>query len=323
VADASRRRFSELPERYAFAIAATYLVLGGLYIGCSDAVVGRFALSVAHLQRLEMIKGWAFIAVTAVGLYLFSRALFRRLSQYGLTLARQAEAYHLLDRRALAGALASMVAHDSNNMLTLAKLNTELLRARPEPAVREVAEEIDAAVDRLVEMMRRLRDLGSQARALEARELDVAGEVSRSVDRLRRHARMHTCSVEFRSEGAVPMRVFPVLIDELVMNLVLNAAEAGSEACKILVEVRPTSAGVSIAVSDNGPGIPAELREQVFEPFFTTKSEGTGLGLLSVRACADAHGGNVAIEASELGGARFVVNLEPAEVEKSDSVAAG
>jgi signal transduction histidine kinase len=64
-----------------------------------------------------------------------------------------------------------------------------------------------------------------------------------------------------------------------------------------------------LEVHDNGPGIPVAERQRIFEPFFTTKADGTGLGLMSVKACAEVHHGHVTVQASPLGGACFVVEM--------------
>jgi hypothetical protein len=116
------QRLGLMPDRYALAIAATYLFVGTTYITFSDSVVARLASSVEEAEAIQTYKGWGFIVVTAATLYGFSHALFERIAAAGLRVAKQEEAYHLLDRRALAGALASAVAHDGNNMLTVAKV---------------------------------------------------------------------------------------------------------------------------------------------------------------------------------------------------------
>jgi signal transduction histidine kinase len=164
-------------------------------------------------------------------------------------------------------------------------------------------------------MMRRLRDLGSQTRAQEAQTLDLAREAERILSRVRRHEHVRACEVRLVAPKPVPLRVYPVLLDELLTNLVLNAAEAPSSI--IEVELTSTLEGATLSVSDDGPGVPAELRERIFEPFFTSKAQGTGLGLLSVRGCADAHHGSVSLDSSPLGGSRFTVTL--AEVNQAPS----
>lgn len=93
-------------------------------------------------------------------------------------------------------------------------------------------------------------------------------------------------------------------------NLVANSAQAVGGAGTVLVEARATDeAWLEITVSDDGPGIPAELRERVFEPFYTTRTGGTGLGLAIVRSVAEAHGGTVEAGESRLGGARVMLRL--------------
>jgi nitrogen fixation/metabolism regulation signal transduction histidine kinase len=71
----------------------------------------------------------------------------------------------------------------------------------------------------------------------------------------------------------------------------------------------PGSDQVLIWVEDNGPGIPAELRERIFEPFFTTKPHGSGLGLSIVHSIVTQHGGTLKVEQASSGGARFVIRL--------------
>jgi signal transduction histidine kinase len=64
-----------------------------------------------------------------------------------------------------------------------------------------------------------------------------------------------------------------------------------------------------LAVEDSGPGIPEDLRERIFEPFFTTKERGSGLGLPMIHAIIHQHNGSIAVESSDVGGARFVIRL--------------
>jgi two-component system sensor histidine kinase FlrB len=95
-----------------------------------------------------------------------------------------------------------------------------------------------------------------------------------------------------------------------LQNLVINAAQAvGPEG---LIEVRAQRAGsdrVEIHVSDNGPGVPEELRDRIFDPFFTTRAQGTGLGLAVVHAVARAHRGAVRLAPRDGGGSTFVLCL--------------
>jgi len=104
-------------------------------------------------------------------------------------------------------------------------------------------------------------------------------------------------------------------IQQVVVNLIVNASQAVAGKGRIVVHTGPGGPGrVVVTVTDDGPGVPPELVERVFEPFFTTKPEGqgTGLGLSICYRIAEEHGGSIRLENLREGGARFVVDL-PAE----------
>jgi signal transduction histidine kinase len=105
----------------------------------------------------------------------------------------------------------------------------------------------------------------------------------------------------------------PVYVDELNQvwtNLIHNAVQALGGQGEIVIETGVEDGCVAVAVEDNGPGIPPELKERIFEPFFTTKAkgEGTGLGLGIVRQIVDKHGGQIDVE-SRPGRTRFTVKI--------------
>ncbi len=102
---------------------------------------------------------------------------------------------------------------------------------------------------------------------------------------------------------------------QVLLNLVLNAADAIGDGGRIVVRAQPTDDGARIAVEDDGPGVAEEVRGRLFEPFVTTKDvgKGTGLGLAVCRGLVEAAGGTVALDATFEGGARFVVDLPAAE----------
>jgi two-component system NtrC family sensor kinase len=104
-------------------------------------------------------------------------------------------------------------------------------------------------------------------------------------------------------------------IQQVVVNLVVNASQAVSGKGRIVVHTGPGGPGrVVVTVTDDGPGVPPELVERIFEPFFTTKPEGqgTGLGLSVCYRIIEEHGGSIRLENPREGGARFIVDL-PAE----------
>jgi two-component system sensor histidine kinase FlrB len=103
----------------------------------------------------------------------------------------------------------------------------------------------------------------------------------------------------------------PSLVSVL-LNLATNALQAATGPLDLELLARRAAGGrAQIVVRDNGPGVPASLRERIFEPFFTTRERGHGIGLAIVRSVVEAHGGSVSLSPSDRG-ATFIVEL-PAE----------
>ena len=115
------------------------------------------------------------------------------------------------------------------------------------------------------------------------------------------------------------VEVLPAEISRVVLNLVGNATYAAKKQAKetgiepeIIVSTERTAESVQIVVTDNGPGIPPDVREKIFQPFFTTKptGDGTGLGLsLSWDIVVNGHNGTIEVESEEGKGAKFIVEL--------------
>jgi len=115
-----------------------------------------------------------------------------------------------------------------------------------------------------------------------------------------------------RSYNAVPdLYCSPALLNQVVMNIVGNAADAIKGTGGIDIETESDETTYRIRISDTGPGIPPELRERIFEPFFTTKpvGSGTGLGLAIAYSVVQAHKGSIAVDSGSLGGARFTITI--------------
>lgn len=114
-----------------------------------------------------------------------------------------------------------------------------------------------------------------------------------------------------------PVQCIPTEIEQVVLNLLRNAAQAmggddGPLAPRIIVRTRQDLDDIIIEIEDNGPGLPPEVRRRVFEPFFTTKSPGSGTGLglsVSYFIITENHGGRFAVESEPGQGARFIIRL--------------
>jgi signal transduction histidine kinase len=101
---------------------------------------------------------------------------------------------------------------------------------------------------------------------------------------------------------------------QVVLNLVLNAADACGPGGRVSVRAKPHDRGVQMEIEDSGPGVLPEVRERLFEPFVTTKEvgKGTGLGLAVCRGLVESAGGTITLDTSYTAGARFVIELPPA-----------
>jgi signal transduction histidine kinase len=126
-------------------------------------------------------------------------------------------------------------------------------------------------------------------------------------------------SVQTRlTAGVLPVRGDRVQLQQVLLNLILNAVEAmsavddGARELLISAEQSRTNS-VLVAVRDSGPGINPEHRERVFDAFYTTKSSGVGMGLSICRSIIDAHGGRLWAEANEPRGAVFQFTLPSPE----------
>lgn len=129
--------------------------------------------------------------------------------------------------------------------------------------------------------------------------------------------------VAWAVEESLPAtRVDPTALKRAVLNLLTNAVEACSEGSHVEVGARRAEeGGILVVVSDDGPGIPPEVRERLFEPFFTTKgSRGTGLGLALVRKVAQEHGGDVEVESTVGSGTTFRIRIPVAAQEDETAV---
>jgi two-component system, NtrC family, sensor kinase len=217
------------------------------------------------------------------------------------------------ERLATIGKMAAHVTHEIRNPLSSIALNLELLEEQL-PSHDAEARALFRAIGKEVE---RLSGLSQQYLAFARSKLptrepeDVGALVEEAVVFVRLDLEKHDIRVKLSVEPGLP----PVSCDEgqikqVLLNLLQNARDAMPGGGEVHVGVRAEGVEVVISVDDQGPGVPAELRERLFEPFYTTKSHGTGLGLAITQHIATSHGGSIACEAAPGGsGARFVLRL--------------
>jgi PAS domain S-box-containing protein len=218
------------------------------------------------------------------------------------------------------GRLAGGVAHDFNNLLTAILGNLELAKLDlPEDSVvRESLDQIQHASESAKGLVQQLLVFTRQRPAeLSVVDLRVALEdVMRLVGRL--------LGADVRVELSLPERaarvkVDPLQLEQVILNLAVNARDAMPNGGKLVFavsrEVGADGARVVLAVSDTGVGMSEEVKARAFEPFFTTKpvGKGTGLGLALVFAMVRQNGGTVSVESAQGRGTRFELRFPEAE----------
>ncbi|MEK6762878.1 MAG: PAS domain S-box protein [Nitrospirota bacterium] len=235
------------------------------------------------------------------------------------------------------GRLAGGMAHDFNNLLTVIRGYSELLLGRlgPADAMRKDTEEIKKAADRATGLTRQLLSF-SRRQFVETKVVDLNTLVANMDGMLRRLIGEDLVEL---STGLDPstclMKADPGQIEQVIMNLVVNARDAMPRGGRLTVETKNVTIGeevrldavgvapgsyVLLAVRDTGLGMDAEVRSHLFEPFFTTKEKGrgTGLGLSTVYGIVQQSGGSITVESAPGQGAIFRIYFPRVEQEVSE-----
>ncbi len=221
------------------------------------------------------------------------------------------------ERLAALGQLSAGLAHELRNPLAVIKGSAETLTrklAAADPVTIEVAGYISSEVNRMNVIVTRFLDFARPLKLDRQREL-IPALIEQALKAAHDRWPDAKVQVERGFAGTLPeISVDRELMEQAFTNLVLNAYEAmGAEGGKLRVAIKPAESegrrGVEITFKDTGPGIPAELCEQIFNPFFTTKESGVGLGLSIVSKIVDDHRGLLRVESEPGNGACFTVFL--------------
>lgn len=225
------------------------------------------------------------------------------------------------------GRLAGGVAHDFNNLLTVIKGHSSLLRERlgADDASAENGRQIEKAADRAASLTRQLLAF-SRMQLLQPKVVDLNGLVADMEKMLGRLIREDIAFTFDAGESLGRVKADPTQIEQVILNLVVNACDAMPEGGRLKVETynvtvdeqtaqdrppMPPGEYVALAVTDTGEGMDAQTKARIFEPFFTTKEmgKGTGLGLATVYGVVKQSEGFIWVESEPGQGARFEIYL--------------
>jgi len=239
------------------------------------------------------------------------------------------------------GRLAGGVAHDFNNLLTIIKGHGDLIldKLQATDPLQRNASQIEKAADRAASLTRQLLAF-SRMQVLEPKVLDLNALVAEMCSLLRRLVREDISFTFHAGESLGRVKADPGQLEQVIMNLTVNACDAMPTGGKLNVETRQVFVDdvfadtrpslkpgeyIRLTVEDTGHGMDAATKARIFEPFFTTKElgKGTGLGLATVYGVVKQSGGCIWVESQPGKGTQFEVYLPVVEEEEKENSSPG
>jgi PAS domain S-box-containing protein len=225
-----------------------------------------------------------------------------------------------LSRVALMSEMSTSLAHELNQPLSAIVSNAAagqrfIDRGDVDLAeIREILGDIVSDGRRAGDVVRGIRAMVKKGHAIR-QQMNLNDVVAKVVQIVSPDASLRSCGVETALQPNLPpITGDPIQFQQVLLNLVLNAFDAMRDTPvshrKVTIATEWNGDGtVRASVRDYGAGIPAQARDRIFDPFFTTKKEGLGMGLAIVRSIIESHGGTMAVDNPNDGGARFYFTL--------------
>lgn len=227
-------------------------------------------------------------------------------------------------RMAMLGELLGTTTHEFNNALTTILNYAKLgLRHKDAPTRDKALEKILSAGQRAEKIANSVLGM-ARHRSHDPAPTDLAALADETLVVLERELCKHRVAVETRYETSRRALVVGSQVQQVLVNLLVNARQAMPTGGRVLVRISedPQTETIDLTVRDTGAGIPAEVLPRIFEPHFSTKvgpdatgKGGSGIGLSACREIVEAHGGKIRVESAPGRGAAFIVKLPMAPAE--------
>jgi signal transduction histidine kinase len=302
-----------------------YITTGALIAIQLAAMMGVFLAYILFKQVLGPIRQLTMETGPSEGQSPFSNevrvlsnrvhSLIEDVDQTQSKLARSQEHLVQSEKWAMTGKLAAGVAHSIRNPLTSVKIRLfSMGRAVGlSPTQKEDLEVISEEIGHIESIVSSFLQF-SRPPKLIMQKISPSEVVDLALRLLQHRLESYGVKVDLVRGNPLPeIWTDPDQLKEVVVNLLVNACEMMANGGEIRIlekeEGEPMGNSVTITITDNGPGIPEAIQENIFQPFFSTKEEGTGLGLSIASRIVEKHGGTLTLRSQEGQGATFVITL--------------
>lgn len=277
------------------------------------------SLDTTNLLKVRRIQEYLVLLVVTT-MFLTSATWERR--RAFLRIQELDQEFRRVARANEAGQMVSAIAHEVSQPLTAAINFIQAARRYLSRDDEESREQANNALlrasdesDRAATVLKNLRSM-LERRELDAKPTSLIPVIQGTIVHARAIGKLRDAEVDLDWDEQLPrVLIDSAQITQVLSNIIGNAAEALRDRRGkgwIGIKVERTGEGVKVTISDNGPGIPEDLRERVFEPFATAKSGGMGIGLALCRTIVEAHGGRLWIGDAKEGGAAITMTLPAA-----------
>ena len=276
----------------------------GRFVFWAARITGEPAFRASDFEMFVILARQATVALENARLHAELRAYIRQVEESQRALV-QAE------KMAMVGRLTASIAHEINNPLQAVQncLHLAVRKELPEPDRFKYQELAQSELERLIHTVQRMLEFYRPG-AVDRKPADLNEIINRMLVLVEAQLQGRKIRIHKKLAARLPLvLIVRDQIQQVLLNLLLNAAEAMQDGGDLFIATLSTRRTVEVTFEDTGPGIPEANRERIFEPFVSTKENGTGLGLTVSYGIITAHGGSLELASGRGHGACFRVIL--------------